>query len=70
VVRSWLNDLAASAFAKNVELTNIQGFVADSGEGRWTVQEAWTSDVAGAGDHAVAASRGSARARRRASARR
>ncbi len=45
VVRSWLNELAASAFAKNVELTAIQGFVADSGEGRWTVQEAVDLDV-------------------------
>ena len=45
VVRSWLNELAASAFAKNADLGGIQGYVADSGEGRWTVQEAVDLDV-------------------------
>ncbi|MFI5208719.1 MAG: 6-phosphogluconate dehydrogenase, partial [Gemmatimonadales bacterium] len=45
VVRSWLNELAASAFAKDAGLGAIQGYVADSGEGRWTVQEAVDLDV-------------------------
>ena len=36
-------------------LNAIKGWVADSGEGRWTVQEAIDLDVPGAGDHAVAA---------------
>ena len=45
VVRSWLNELAADAFAKDGDLKDIKGFVADSGEGRWTVQEAVDLDV-------------------------
>ena len=45
VVRSWLNDLAARAFAKDVSLSGLKGWVADSGEGRWTVQEAIDLDV-------------------------
>jgi len=40
VVRSWLNELAAAAFARDASLSAIKGWVADSGEGRWTVQEA------------------------------
>jgi 6-phosphogluconate dehydrogenase len=39
-VRSWLNELAADAFSRDSSLADIRGFVADSGEGRWTVQEA------------------------------
>jgi 6-phosphogluconate dehydrogenase len=45
VVRSWLNELAERAFAKESELASIKGWVADSGEGRWTVQEAIDLDV-------------------------
>jgi 6-phosphogluconate dehydrogenase len=45
VVRSWLNELAARAFAKEPGLDSLKGFVADSGEGRWTVQEAMDLDV-------------------------
>jgi 6-phosphogluconate dehydrogenase len=45
VVRSWMNELAERAFAADPDLTNIKGFVADSGEGRWTVQEAIDLDV-------------------------
>ena len=45
VVRSWLNELAASAFAKDGDLRDLKGYVADSGEGRWTVQEAIDLDV-------------------------
>lgn len=45
VVRSWLLDLTASALADDPSLSAIQGWVADSGEGRWTVQEAIDLDV-------------------------
>jgi 6-phosphogluconate dehydrogenase len=45
VVRSWLNELAASAFSHDAALSDIKGWVADSGEGRWTVQEAIDLDV-------------------------
>ena len=46
VVRSWLLELAARAFRANgQDLDNLKGFVADSGEGRWTVQEAIDHDV-------------------------
>ncbi len=45
VVRSWLLDLIARALAENKELTGIAPFVADSGEGRWTVQEAVDLDT-------------------------
>jgi 6-phosphogluconate dehydrogenase len=45
VVRSWLNELAASAFARDASLGDLKGWVADSGEGRWTVQEAIDLDV-------------------------
>ncbi len=40
VVSSWLLDLAALALAENDTLSNFQGGVADSGEGRWTVEAA------------------------------
>ena len=40
VVRSWLMELAGSAFAENPQLSDVAGYVEDSGEGRWTVQEA------------------------------
>lgn len=40
VVRSWLLDLASSALAQNATLQGIEAYVADSGEGRWTVTEA------------------------------
>ncbi len=45
VVRSWLNELAMRAFAKDASLAAIRGWVADSGEGRWTVTEAIDLDV-------------------------
>ncbi|HET8624027.1 MAG TPA: decarboxylating 6-phosphogluconate dehydrogenase [Gemmatimonadales bacterium] len=45
VVRSWLNELAERAFAKDAELSTLKGYVEDSGEGRWTVQEAIDLDV-------------------------
>ena len=45
VVRSWLLELAERAFARDPDLSRIQGWVADSGEGRWTVFEAIDKDV-------------------------
>jgi 6-phosphogluconate dehydrogenase len=46
VVRSWLLDLTARAFAENPSLEGIAPWVSDSGEGRWTVAEAVELDVA------------------------
>jgi 6-phosphogluconate dehydrogenase len=46
VVRSWLLDLTSAALAKNPNLEGIAPYVADSGEGRWTVAEALDLDVA------------------------
>lgn len=40
VVRSWLLDLTAEALAGNPTLDGLEAYVADSGEGRWTVFEA------------------------------
>jgi len=40
VVRSWLLELAEAAFEKDKNLSSISGYVEDSGEGRWTVQQA------------------------------
>jgi 6-phosphogluconate dehydrogenase len=45
VVRSWINELAETAFEKDTDLADLKGFIADSGEGRWTVQEAIDLDV-------------------------
>src|SRR5229473_1969398 len=46
VVRSWLLELGARALAENPQLAGIEGYVEDSGEGRWTLHEGI--------DHAVA----------------
>ena len=40
VIGSWLLDLTASALRKDPELAVFEGHVADSGEGRWTLQAA------------------------------
>jgi 6-phosphogluconate dehydrogenase len=40
VITSWLLDLTAAALAEDCELAGYSGHVADSGEGRWTVQAA------------------------------
>jgi 6-phosphogluconate dehydrogenase len=40
VVRSWLLDLLVKALDEDPELADITGWVEDSGEGRWTVEEA------------------------------
>jgi 6-phosphogluconate dehydrogenase len=45
VVRSWLLDLAVSAFSRDLKLEQLEGWVADSGEGRWTVEAAIDEDV-------------------------
>jgi 6-phosphogluconate dehydrogenase len=45
VVRSWLLELAQRALEEDPDLAKIQGFVSDSGEGRWTIQEAIDRDV-------------------------
>jgi 6-phosphogluconate dehydrogenase len=46
VIRSWLLELAGDAFAREGnDLADIRGWVADSGEGRWTVAEAIEHDV-------------------------
>lgn len=40
VVTSWLNELSQSALAENPELEGIDGYVAESGEARWTLETA------------------------------
>jgi 6-phosphogluconate dehydrogenase len=40
VVRSWLLELDEDVFRKDSKLAEIEGYVEDSGEGRWTVQQA------------------------------
>ncbi len=45
VVSSWLLDLTADALARSPELADFAGHVADSGEGRWTVEAAINESV-------------------------
>ncbi len=46
VVRSWLNSLAARAFEQHGnDLGDLSGFTEDSGEGRWTIEDAMEKDV-------------------------
>src|SRR5207249_6430106 len=45
IVRSWLNELAERALSHDDQLAGIRGSVEDSGEGRWTVEEAMRLDV-------------------------
>jgi len=45
VVRSWLLELAEEVFKRDAKLTEIESYVEDSGEGRWTVQQAIDSGV-------------------------
>jgi 6-phosphogluconate dehydrogenase len=45
VVRSWLLELAENAFHNDPQLASIKGYVDDSGEGRWAVQEAVDKSV-------------------------
>ncbi len=45
VVRSWLLELTASALEKDPALEQITGYVEDSGEGRWAVQDAIDKNI-------------------------
>jgi 6-phosphogluconate dehydrogenase len=45
VVRSWLLDLLVKALEDDADLEKIRGYVNDSGEGRWTVEEAIANSV-------------------------
>ena len=45
VIRSWLLELAEAAFEEDPHLDQLQGWVNDSGEGRWTVEESIALDV-------------------------
>lgn len=45
VIRSWLLELAESAFSKDRRLNEISGFVEDSGEGRWILRQAVETGV-------------------------
>ena len=45
VVRSWLLELMESAFGNDPNLSDISGYVEDSGEGRWTIQQAIETGV-------------------------
>lgn len=45
VVRSWLLELTADGLKADPELKQLKGWVADSGEGRWTIWEAMEKDV-------------------------
>ncbi len=45
VIRSWLLELAETAFAKDPALSALQGYVEDSGEGRWSVEQAVETGV-------------------------
>jgi 6-phosphogluconate dehydrogenase len=45
VIRSWLLDLTSAALEENPTLDGIKGWVADSGEGRWTVFESIDLDI-------------------------
>jgi 6-phosphogluconate dehydrogenase len=46
VVRSWLLELAERAFEQEgSDLAKVKGYVADSGEGRWTIMESIAHDV-------------------------
>ena len=45
VVRSWLLELTARALDEDSDLSNLEGYVEDSGEGRWTLDEAIARSV-------------------------
>ena len=49
VVRSWLLELLESALMKDPDLSSIEGYVEDSGEGRWTVEQAIELGVSATG---------------------
>ena len=45
VVRSWLLELTANALEKDPGLKQVRGYVEDSGEGRWAVQDAIDKNI-------------------------
>ena len=45
VIRSWLLELAAGALKDDPKLENLKGYVQDSGEGRWMLQDALENNV-------------------------
>lgn len=45
VITSWLNELARDALQENPELEGIEGYVAENGEGRWTLETAETLGI-------------------------
>jgi 6-phosphogluconate dehydrogenase len=45
VVRSWLLELLVRALEEDPDFANIEGYVEDSGEGRWTIEEALSNAV-------------------------
>ncbi|TFD46252.1 decarboxylating 6-phosphogluconate dehydrogenase [Cryobacterium sp. TMT1-2-1] len=45
VVRSWMLELLVSALKEDPDLSDIEGYVEDSGEGRWTIEEAIANGV-------------------------
>jgi 6-phosphogluconate dehydrogenase len=45
VVRSWLLDLLVRALDEDPDLDDLEGYVEDSGEGRWTLEEAINNAV-------------------------
>src|SRR3954466_8230258 len=45
VIRSWLLDLLVLALEEDPKLADIRGYVEDSGEGRWTIEEAINHSV-------------------------
>lgn len=46
VIRGWLMDLTQNAFSKDAKLSDVTGQIADSGEGKWTVEAALDYNVA------------------------
>ena len=54
VVRSWLQQLLAKALKEDPDFAEISGYTEDSGEGRWTVEEAHQPPGADAGDRGIA----------------
>ncbi len=45
VIRSWLLELAEDAFKDDSDMSSLSGWVEDSGEGRWTLQQAMETNV-------------------------
>lgn len=45
VVRSWLLELSTNIFTQDPSLGSVEGYVSDTGEGRWTVLEAIQENV-------------------------